>query len=270
MNKTRVLLVQYKIIYLDVKANLAKFKRIIRKYKDLRPDLIVFPEYALTGPLYSNYFLAFDNNEFIFDELSLLAKKNNVNIIPGSFVRKEGNNMYNSTCLIHRDGQINGFYNKKCLWSSEKKFLNAVDDMKVFETDFGRIAIQICADLHSSSISDSYRSFKPEIIINLAMWSEEDMRAVRKKVPKNIELIQTEYLSRARAIENRSYIIFCNFADTLTVKAKTGRQYQETSIGNSLIVNPYGEVIARSSSKKEEIIFAELDLSKSHWSKYTY
>jgi len=102
------------------------------------------------------------------------------------------------------------------------------------------------------------------------MWSEEDVKACCKAVPKNIELTQTELLIRARAVENRAYAIFCNFADNLEIKAKTRQLYQETSIGNSMIVSPYGEVIAKVDNNKEKTLFAEIGISKCHWSRYSY
>lgn len=270
MKKVRVLAIQYKVIYLAIEANLRKFKRILKKYSYLKPDLVIFPEYALTGPLYSNYQLSFKKNNLIFNKLSLLAEKFNVNLIPGSFIRTTRNKRYNSTCFVSSKGKILGFYDKRYLWSSEKRYLEKGSNTKIFKTKIGRIAIQICADLHSSKISDEYRNLKPDLIINLAMWAEEDIKVCSKTVPKNIELMQTEYLTRARAIENRAYAIFCNFAGKLEIKAKTKRVYQETSIGNSMVINPYGEIVAKVDNNREEVLFTEIDISKCHWSKYSY
>ncbi len=270
MKKIKVLVIQYKVICLNIEANLRKFKRILKKYSYLKPDLVIFPEYALMGPLYSNCQLSFKKDNLIFRELSLLAEKFNVNLIPGSFIRTIGDKRYNSTCFINSKGQTLDFYNKECLWSSEKRYLEKGSKVKLFKTKIGRIAIQICADLHSSKISNEYRNLKPDLIVNLAMWAEEDVKVCNKIVPKNIELVQTEYLTRARAIENRAYAIFCNFADKLKIKAKTGRVYQETSIGNSMIVSPYGEIVAKVDNNKEKALFAEIDISKCHWSKYNY
>ncbi len=270
MKKIKVLAIQYKIIYLNIEANLRKFERVLKKHSYLKPDLVIFPEYALTGPLYANYQLSFEKNNLIFNKLSLLAKKFNISLIPGSFVRTIENKRYNSACLINPSGEILGFYDKQCLWSSEKRYLKKGINTKVFKTRIGKIAIQVCADLHSSRISDEYRNLKPDLIINLAMWAEEDIKASSKVVPKNIELIQTERLVKARAVENQAYAIFCNFADRLNIKAKTGRIYKETSIGNSMIVGPYGETVAKVDCNKEKGLFAEIDISKCHWSKYNY
>jgi len=270
MKKVRILVVQYKTIYLDIEANLRKFERIIKNYSYLKPGLVIFPEYALTGPLFSNYQLSLNKNDKVFEKLCLLAKKYNINLIPGSFIRKKGDKKYNSTCFISLKGEISGFYDKQCLWSSEKKYLEKGNATKIFKTNIGKIAVCICADLQSSRISDDYRKLKPDLIINLAMWAEEDIKSCTKKVLKHIELNQIKGLTKARAIENRCYYVFCNFASKIMIKAKTGREYGETSIGNTMIVSPYGEIVAKIDDNKEEILFGEIDISKCHWSKCTY
>lgn len=270
MRKIRVLVIQYKVRYLKVKSNLTKISRIIRRYKYLNPDLIVFPEYSLTGPLYSNYKLAMNSENEILIKLSSLAKKYRIFLIPGSFIRKIGNNYFNSSCLITSAGKILGYYNKENLWSSERRYLKSGTSNFIFRSSIGNISIQICADLHSSIISLKYRKSKPDLIINIAMWSQEDIKACIKYVPNNIEFTQTEQLAKARALENRCYMVFCNFGGSLEVKANSGKIYKETSIGNSMIISPFGEIIVKTTTNKEEVIFSEVDLSKCHWSKYTY
>ncbi len=66
MNKIKVIVVQFKIHGLDVNKNLSKIKRILKKYSEIKPDLIVFPEYSLTGPLWGNYNLAFNEKDEIW------------------------------------------------------------------------------------------------------------------------------------------------------------------------------------------------------------
>lgn len=205
----------------------------------------------------------------IFEQLSILAQKYKVNLIPGSFVIQEGKRRYNSSCFINSNGKIMGFYDKHSLWSSEKKFLSQGKENRVFQTNIGKVAIQICADLNSSLISHEYRKLNPDLIVNLAMWSREDIKANSKKTPFDIEFRKVEILTKARAVENHCYSIFCNFAGDLSIKTKTGRIYKETSIGKSMIVDPYGNVVAQASSNKEQVLFFSIDLSKCHWSSKT-
>jgi len=60
-----------------------------------------------------------------------------------------------------------------------------------------------------------------------------------------------EVLLRARAIENFCYVLAPNQI------GKDGRGI--THYGNSMIVDPWGRVLARASGGKEEIIFARIN-----------
>lgn len=270
MKKVRILVCQYIIRHLDIESNLKKFERIIKMNQYFKPDLVIFPEEALTGLLYGHYDLALKQNDPVLARLSLLAKKYRIYLVPGSFARIIGKKRYNSTCLISPQGEILGYANKRCLWSSEKLFVDNGMESKVIKTIIGRIALQICADIFSSKISSGYRKTKPDIIINTSLWSQEDKSNCRKNVPEILEFTQTEVLARSRALENQAYFIFCNYADKLTVKAKSGREFKFTSIGHSMIVDPYGNIVAKASSNHEQIIFSELDITKCHWAKYSY
>ncbi len=269
MRKIRVLTFQYCPIYLDPKANVKKFDRLMKKYAFFKPDLAIFPEYSLTGPLYGNYDLAFVQDDEVYKQLCSLANKYQVFLLPGSFIRNKKKGKYNSTCLINRNGEILGFYDKQVLWAVENRFLHAGKQAKVFDTKLGKIAVQICADLHSSKISNDYRELKPELIINLSMWSKEDTQTSAKKlVPENIQFTQTEVLCRARSLENRAFTIFCNYGYRQIIKTK--RDYKITSIGNTMVINPFGEVISKVDHNREQVLLTEFDLSKTSWSKYNH
>lgn len=89
--------------------------------------------------------------EYTEDYISLftdLAVKYNVNIIGGShFVEEEGK-IYNIAYLFRRDGTIEKQY-KLHITPNERKWwgISAGDQVRVFDTDCGKIAIQICYDI---------------------------------------------------------------------------------------------------------------------------
>lgn len=267
MKRVRVLVVQYKIQYLDLQANLKKIRDILRTNIYLKPDIVIFPEYALTGPLYAHYDKAFDKGDPVFDTLRKFAQQYKVYLIPGSFVTKNDTGKYNTTCIISNKGKIEAYYSKQKLWGSEKKFLRRGSEAVVVPTQYGRISVQICADLTHPVISHELQKLEPHIIINLSLWSKEDKNVCTKSVPDALEYNTVELLSKARALENKCYFIFCNYADRLKLRSQTGREYPITSIGSTMIVNPYGETIAATSSTRKEILCTELDITKCHWSK---
>jgi len=268
MQKIKLLVFQFCINYLKPNSSLQKINRLLKQYQYLRADLAIFPEYALTGPLYGHTDLSFSYDNPVFSVLKNIALKNRINIIPGSFVLIENDKRYNSSCFITNKGDIMEFYKKRKLWSSEKKYLSSGNDGKVFITPMGRIAIQICADLNDPAISAEYQIQKPDLIINLAMWSKEDRNASTKKVPESIEYDQVEILARSRAIESKVYFVFCNYGGDIYIKTRTGRIYEESSIGSTMIINPYGEIIAKTTGYRDEVLFVEIDLAKTHWAKY--
>lgn len=85
----------------------------------------------------------------ITNRFSEYAKNNNCYIIC-TLVRKENDRLFNSSVLIDRKGKIVGIYNKIHPTSGECKdgCIPASLDPPVFETDFGKIGIQICFDIN--------------------------------------------------------------------------------------------------------------------------
>jgi len=59
-------------------------------------------------------------------------------------------------------------------------------------------------------------------------------------------------LNRVRALENQMYVVACNMA---------GEEGGTTLAGNSMIVDPWGEVIAQA-DEGEQILLAELDMNR--------
>jgi beta-ureidopropionase len=108
------------------------------------PDIICLPENfandrssaeEVPGPITNKY--------------SEYAKKHNCYIIC-TLIRKENSKMFNSSVLIDRKGKIIGTYDKIHPTSGECKdgCLPASLEPPVFETDFGKIGIQICFDIN--------------------------------------------------------------------------------------------------------------------------
>ncbi len=111
---------------------------------EYKPDIICFPENFendsdsaedLSGPIVSKY--------------STYAKKNNTYVIC-SVIRKDGTKKYNSAVLIDRKGKVSGIYNKihPAIGECDSGCVPAPLGAPVFETDFGKIGIQICFDIN--------------------------------------------------------------------------------------------------------------------------
>ncbi len=97
----------------------------------------------------------------------------------------------------------------------------------VFELNSYKVASSICYDLRFSELYAKQRELGADIIMVPAAFTVETGQA------------HWEILLRARAIENQCYVI---------APAQAGKHNEKrVSYGNTLIINPWGDVISRCS-----------------------
>lgn len=177
-----------------------------------------------------------------------LARKHRVFILAGSIYEKVHGKTkcYNTSVLIDDRGRISGRYRKINLFDAvvgDRIFKEPENFMagKAGVTaliDTMRLGFTVCYDLRFPDLFRGYGKKGCEII----------------SVPSNFTY-QTgqahwEVLVRARAIENLSYIVAPNQCGTSSSGVK--------AFGNSMIVDPWGGILAKASTDKEEIIFAQV------------
>ncbi len=108
-----------------------------------------------------------------------------------------------------------------------------------FDTPFGRIGLGICYDLRFPEL---FRALAPlDLIVLPAAFTDTTGQA------------HWEMLLRARAVENQCYLL----ASAQGGLHPTGRMTH----GNSMIIDPWGEVLARI-DKGEGVVVAELDFAR--------
>jgi nitrilase len=104
-----------------------------------------------------------------------------------------------------------------------------------------KLGMSICYDLRFPELYRKYAAEQVELISVPSAFTHYTGQA------------HWQVLCRARAIENQAYVIAPN-------QCGTGGQVR--SYGHSLIVDPWGEILAEASGDKEEIIYADIDLSR--------
>ena len=79
---------------------------------------------------------------------SQLARRHGMYLVAGSFLRRQGDAFRNRALLFALDGRV-GWQDKLRLTGYEKQAGCIVpgDELKVFDTDFGRVGINICYDV---------------------------------------------------------------------------------------------------------------------------
>lgn len=181
--------------------------------------------------------------------LSSKAKEHSVWIHGGSIseINPNGDRTYNTSVLVAPDGEIRAKYRKlhnfdmilpdgSSVRESDNK--EPGSEIVTVQTELGTLGFAICYDLRFPEQFRLMRLAGAEIIFlpaNFTMPTGKD---------------HWEPLIRARAIENGVYIIAPN---------QTGEKEKFTAYGNSMIVDPWGTVIARASDKPG-VILAEIDL----------
>ena len=148
-----------------------------------------------------------------------LAVKYNVNIIGGSHFVEEKDNIYNVSYLFRRDGTIEKQYkihitpNEKLWWG-----IKPGNKINVFDTDCGKIAIQICYDIQFPELGRIATDRGARIIFT--PFCTDDRQGY----------LRVRYCAQARAIENQIFTVICGTVGNLTHVENMDVQYAESGI----------------------------------------
>ncbi|MCA9409455.1 MAG: carbon-nitrogen hydrolase family protein [Candidatus Omnitrophica bacterium] len=178
-----------------------------------------------------------------------LARKHKVFILAGSVYEKAPaqQKVFNTSILINPSGKIVGKYRKMNLFNAvigRKKIREAnnfLSGRKTVKTKVGNfnVGLSICYDLRFSELYKKYASEGVDVLCVPAAFTQETGKAHWK------------ILLQARAIENFCYVLAPN---------QTGTDNRGVAnYGHSMIIDPWGTVLAEASGTKEEIIYADLD-----------
>lgn len=240
------------VLQLEVNADKTKDERIAHAvtilkgmYRDnKRPQLVLLPEIWGTG------FFNFDSYRKESEELqgptysafAPLAAKLGCYILTGSFVEREGSDLFNTSLLIDPKGDIAARYRKVHLFgykSRETEVLTPGRDITVVKTEFGTWGITTCYDLRFPELYRAMVDKGAEGFLVPAAW------------PIN-RLSHWSVFNKARAVENQCYLISCNCA---------GSHGGATFGGHSMVVDPWGIAVA-CAGDREAVVWASIDLEE--------
>lgn len=181
-----------------------------------------------------------------------LAFKNKVFILAGSICEKTSfkNKVYNSAVLVDKQGKIKDIYRKMHLFDVSLKH-RKINESKIFLK--GRTPVLTCVYEIKTGMAICYDVRFPEMF-----RAYSDLGAKMFCIPSSFTSTtgeaHWEILLKARAIENQCFVIAPNQCGTGDNGLK--------AYGNSMIIDPWGKILARASGDKEEIIYADLDFSR--------
>ncbi|HID43123.1 MAG TPA: carbon-nitrogen family hydrolase [Archaeoglobaceae archaeon] len=209
--------------------NIERALQYIKEAVKKGSKLVVLPEVFNTGFFPENY----DSIKNIKAELErILDFSAGVDSVIIAGVAEKTNKKLYSTAVVIYGGKITGKYRKRRIFplTDEIKYFSAGNESGIFETPFGRIGLMICYEIRFPEIARELTFSDAVILIIPAQFPSERIEHWR-------------ILLKARAIENQIFVTGANCS----------------GYGNSMIVNPWGEVLAEAGNG-EELIVAEIDL----------
>ena len=224
----------------DIKSNTLKVLEYIKRARDARAEVVLFPELTLCGYppedlLYHRAFIAAMECQVP----KIMQASSGLTIIVGlarSVGVQEGRHLYNSAAVIS-DGHLVGFQDKWLLPTydvfDERRYFEPGTISRIWEINGKRVGITICEDVwqHAGYIEDarykrdpilSLLPLKPDLLVNLSAspysFEKSDMRV--------------NVCRKAALTLNAPVILAC----------QTGANGQIIFDGYSLYINKIGEV----------------------------
>ena len=271
IKKVKIGIIQSKIS-VNSQKNIQSIIRNIRKAASKKAKIICVPELFL-----SNYFCQTENHTNFKLAEKIPGKTTQIfcnlakelkTVLMISLFEKKTQGFYHNTCLvISEKGKILSKYRKMHIPDDPgyyEKFYFTPGDLgfKSVKTKFGNIGPLICWDqwfpeaARLTALKGAQIIFYPTAI----GWHPKEKKSFGKS-----QLESWITMQKSHAIANGIYVVAVNRVGT---EKKGGRKIQFW--GNSMIINPSGQIIGKLSNNKEEILIREIDYKKidrtrEHW-----
>lgn len=234
----------------DIKdENLKKADEMIRNAAANGADIIILPEifncpYDIN--LFKNYSEVYPGPTTKL--LSSLSKELGIYLIGGSICESENNLYYNTSYSFDKKGNLIGKHRKIHLFDidiknkiefKESDVLSCGNKITVFDTEFCKIGVLICFDMRFPELIREMTLAGAKIIVSPASFNIVTGPA------------HWEVIARTRAIDNQIFFIAASPA--------RDNNSSYVSYGHSLIINPWGEIIAEA-DENECILYGDIDL----------
>lgn len=244
----RLALAQY-ALSTDVRSNVAKVIELMQAAAQQRAEMIIFPELCLSpffpqfqGRDASMYAMPIDHEAV--KKLRMACRELSLAASPNFFLQEQGR-CFDASLMIDAAGEIQGvskmvhiaqvpdFYEQDYYTPSDTGF-------RVLDGPLGRVGIVICFDRH---YPESVRTctLRGAQLINIP---------TANRIDEARDLFECEV--RAAAMQNGVFVAMCN---------RVGREGEATFCGESIVVDPDGNVIYKA-GHGEELGVVDLDFAK--------
>ncbi len=224
-----------------------------------RSDFALFPEFFNAPLMAENNHLTepeairelANHTEVIVDRFSQLSIQYNINIITGSMPEIRDDFLYNVGYLCKRDGTIES-YEKLHVTPDESKVwgMQGGDQLKVFDTDCGKIGILICYDVEFPELSRLLADDGMDILfVPFLTDTQNGYSRVRN-------------CAQARAIENECYVAIAGSVGNLPNVHNMDIQFAQSMVFTPCDFSfPTNGIKAEATPNTEMILIADVDIS---------
>jgi len=263
MDRIRVASLQYFVRPVQAFEQFAdQVSSLVDTARDYKCQLVVFPEYftvqlltlgdvkrPITAQIHD---LALQLPRYV-DLMSGLAKKHRMYIVGGSIpVHDEGSDaIYNDSYLFSPSGEF-GVQGKLHMtrFENEEWFVSPRDRLKIFETSFGKVSIQICYDVEFPELARGAAREGAYILIVPACTDDRQ------------GFMRVRYCAHARTIENQMYCIHSPMVGSLPMVPAVSLNYGQASILTpSDFAFARDGILAEGVPNQEMMVIGELNLN---------
>ncbi len=209
------------------------------------------------------------------DALAKVAKKHGAVVVASLFERRAAGLYHNTAAVIDADGSLMGVYRKMHIPDDplyyEKFYFTPGDTgFRAWKTRHATIGVLVCWDqwfpegARLTAMQGAEILFYPTAI----GWHPAEKKKYGRAQHESWEIVQ-----RSHAVANGCYVCAPNRIGLEKVRGANGRPVNPDGIefwGQSFIAGPDGQVIAKASVDREEILAADLDPQRvetfrTHW-----
>ncbi len=221
-------------------------------------DMVLFPEF-FNAPMMARFNEATASDavrklatytEDIRDKMLELAVSYNTNIIAGSMPLYKNGSLYNMSYLLRRDGTWD--YQYKLHPTPDEAFhwgMKGGNELKVFDTDFGKIGILICYDVEFPELARLMAEQEMNILF-VPYWTDTKNSYLRVRL-----------CAQARAIENECYVAISGSVGNLPKVENMDIQYSQSAVFSpSDVPFPHDALVAEAVPNTETVLIADLNL----------
>ncbi len=231
----RLAICQILVIDSDREGNFRRIEYALDQAEAQHANIAIFPESSILGwenPDAHRMVASIPGADS--DRIAALARKHHIMIAIG-MDEKDGDKLYDSAILVDKTGKL--------LWKHRK--INVLpelmtppyaqgrpEDIGVVDTEFGRIAVLICADTFTDAFVNRMKVLKPDLMLVPYGWAAPD-----DQWPQHSKVL--EELVKRRAAEVRCPMAGVDLVGEMTHGPWAGQTYG----GSSFVADGTGKIL---------------------------